>query len=398
MNITKFHVHRIFLTIVSFLCYTFVFFNQLAPAILSKHLVQYFQRDSTDLAIFSSMFFWPYALCQPFGGLLADIIDPKYLLIFSCIGSGIGSLICGLSKSFALTIFARFLTGLSCAPCYVPNMRLISRWYSAQFFPIGTGILIASGSMGGILARFPLAAFSDIFGFKAAFYVITCVNFTLGILVFFIVRGDPSKFGYDPIHPLQSTTLTAKQNCQLLFSNLKAVLSQRYIYCCAGFAFFCVSILSNFSSYWGGPYIRDVHPNSSDSLLLTAGSIAAICSSLVLPHISNLLDTRKYMLIGAASINFCIYLMFVFTHEYLNFTLLFIFFFIFGFVIAGNVAVVATYLKELYGPKIAASSIGLMNMCTSLGITVHQQIVAGILRNFEKIGNKYPANGYRYSL
>jgi sugar phosphate permease len=152
MSDKKFQIHRIFLTIVADLSYVFVSFNQLAPAIISRHIAEYFHRDSTELSIFSSMFFWPYALCQPFGGLLADVMDPKYLLAFSCFGSGISSLICGFSKSFVLTVFARFLAGLSCAPCYVPILRLLSRWYTTKFFPISLGILLAFGGIGAILA------------------------------------------------------------------------------------------------------------------------------------------------------------------------------------------------------------------------------------------------------
>jgi sugar phosphate permease len=346
----------------------------------------------------SSVFFWPYALFQPFGGLLADIIDPKYLLIFSCFGSGLGSLICGLSQSFPLTVFARFITGLSCAPCYVPVARLLSRWYSSQFFPIMTGILIASGSAGGLLSQIPLRAFADVFGFKTVFFSITGVNCVLGILVGLLIRGDPSQYGYDSIHPPQTTKLSAKENFLSLLSNLKTVLTQRYVYCCGIFCFFCVSLVTNFSSFWGGPYLRDVFPDLSDASILTSMSASFICSALLLPYISNLLNTRKYMLIGATTINLCITITFIFAHTYFNFAGLFIFFFIFGFVVAGNVAVVAGFLKELYGPEVAATAMGLANMCTSLGIPVHQNIGSAILKNFEKVDGHYPADGYRYCL
>jgi len=89
--------------------YSLVFFHRVNPSIVADDMAIEYNISKAPLSVFSSMYFYPYALIQPFAGLLSDVLEPSYLIGVSHIVSSIGSALCGYSDNLLLVALEDFL-------------------------------------------------------------------------------------------------------------------------------------------------------------------------------------------------------------------------------------------------------------------------------------------------
>jgi sugar phosphate permease len=68
--------------------YIFVYLHRCSTAVLAESMAKDFNVDKAKLGIFTSMYFWPYALMQPIVGSLGDIMEPGYLIGLADLVSG----------------------------------------------------------------------------------------------------------------------------------------------------------------------------------------------------------------------------------------------------------------------------------------------------------------------
>ena len=178
--------------------------------------------EKDRMSIFSSIYFWPYALMQPFAGLLADVFEAGYIMGCASIIAGIGTIICGCSKVLGLSIFGRFITGFGTSMIYVPFSRVMTYWFDLKYYSILSGITMAVGGAGSMVSQTPLATFADKFGWRWAFYGIGIIGLFIGILLFFLVRSDPQAYGYSPVNgasPVSPRKESLKAELLSLFRN-----------------------------------------------------------------------------------------------------------------------------------------------------------------------------------
>lgn len=122
----------------------------------------------SELGVFSSIYFYPYAIMQPFAGLFADIFDPAIsLAVFSIIASA-GTAVCGLSKTITVGMIGRFFVGLGTSPVYVSCLKILSNWYRKERLPVLLGILMSFSCFGGFLAGTPLLLFLQTFRLESS--------------------------------------------------------------------------------------------------------------------------------------------------------------------------------------------------------------------------------------
>lgn len=381
------------------LCYAFVFFHRNAPAVLSSYLAKAYDVETTKLSLFSSIFFWPYAILQPFGGILADIMEPAILLCLSSVIASVGSVICGASNSLDLSLFARFLVGIGCAPCFVPVSRIMANWFPPKLYPFANGAILAVGGAGGIVSQEPLRLFADKYGYRWSFYGIAILSNVIAGLTIFFVRGDPREFGYQEVNHIEDKDAkTLKEHFIELKDHLVEVLKKRSIYLHSYFCliqngtYFCVA------SFWGGPYIEAVFPNENKGTLLTALSVGMIIGSLCLPEIPKLFNSRKFTLIGCSITGALCSAVFIIWDVDLGFGGMYFFFILWGSVTGGASGLIFSYTKELYSLEVAGTSVGLANAFPHFGAAILQSIVDAILHSHDKTGEHYSRDAFRNSL
>lgn len=374
------------------------------------------------------MYFWPYALIQPFIGIISDLVEPAYIIAFSGFLSSLGSVIIGYTKCYDFACFARILVGLGCGPIMVPICKIFANWFSARGFFIFQGLVLASGAAGGVIAQAPLAKLIQSVDYKYSFIGIAAAGLFLSILTLFM-RGQPSDMGfvktadgfsittsgnvdnpllYEEINHYNSTDSAVKQTSNtvirgkmaMLKSNLKKVLSNKYFWTLVIWDALSPGTYYNFSSMWGDPYLQHVihYSESKASFIVILLNVAWIAGTPVLTFISEVTKSRKWVVVINALCLFgvCICLYFI-TYQ-INDIVLYVLIFSFGFFGSAPCSVGVAMFKEMETPETAGTALGCSNLFPFLSSSLLEIVTASLLKYVDGDVDKHTLKGYRYAL
>jgi MFS family permease len=145
-----------------------------------------------QLGYVASAFMWVYALAGPFGGLVADRIARKTVILSGLIFWSAITIATALVHNYWQLVLCRALEGLGEA-CYFPaSMAMLSAfhgpetrsramaWHQSSIY-VGT---IAGGSLAGILAEH--------YGWRSSFYLFGSAGILLGVLLVWLLREPES--------------------------------------------------------------------------------------------------------------------------------------------------------------------------------------------------------------
>ena len=166
---SRFKIRRILTILVIGLSDMLVFFQRAVPTIVSEPMAQSYGVGVSDLSVFSSMFFYPYAIIQPFAGLLADVMDPRFLIGTCSLIASFGAFICGISSNLFLGCVGRLLVGIGSAPIYVPACRTIANWFPLSQYSRMVGLFCAFAGCGGLIAQGPFSLLASAIGWRWCF-------------------------------------------------------------------------------------------------------------------------------------------------------------------------------------------------------------------------------------
>lgn len=388
-NGLSFQVHRVCIYVMCCLTYALVFFHRGTPAILSSEMAEVLNVEESSMSIFSSMYFWPYAIMQPFCGVVADIIEPGYLISAACFISAIGAFICGISDNFSLSVFGRFVVGFGCSPVYVPMIRIITQWFPLKNYAILAGIVLACGGCGGIIAQTPLAEMQKVLGWRWGFYIVAIIGFVFGFIYLFGVRADPGKFKYHEVEgasPITPAGAGFKSKMLQLWNNVKSVAIVKEFWLICIYCFFVNGNCFNLSGLWGGPYIREVfgYDSVKTGNMLLSLSLAMIIGSIVLPIISDAIHNRTMCLMTFGILGTVCSIIMCVLDTKMNFAAAFAVLFIYGVGTVATTSVSFPFIRETFPPNASATAIGFTNLSVFLGAAIFQNITGAILENSDK--------------
>ena len=297
----RFHIHRLAIYGLLLLSYAISLFHRICPSIVEKDMAASYGTSLASLGIFTSLYFYSYGAIQPFTGLLADVIEPGYLMGATQLVAAAGTVTCGLSNSLTVGSVGRILVGFGCGPTFVCANRCMVNWFSPEWYAFSLGILYSGGSCGYLLAQTPLAAFSERFGWRWAFNGLGIVGAVVGIVDMFVVRGNPCRFRYKPANPLvsrDSRSRPIKELCIALCRNFKTVSKswKVWVYICYG----CLisGPAYNISGNWGSQWLMDVlgYTKTQAANVLMTQTITSIVAHFMVP-IANLFKKKKIIFI-----------------------------------------------------------------------------------------------------
>lgn len=298
-NLTKgFKIRRMSIFIIIVLCDVIVYFQRSCSTVLADDMAVSYGVDPSKIGIFSSLFYYPYSILQPFSGLLADVIEPSYLISGSTFLAAIGAFLCGISKNLFVGYVGRFIVGVGSALVYCPANRIQMNWFPLKDYAKVSGVFLFVAGCGALFAQAPLAILADAIGWRWCFYIIAITAIVLAILTLLFVRGNPVSYGYSPVNDLLAedpSRWSFSQKWHKLVSNFKSVLSFPSFWFIGFFAFFSNGIFYNVSGSWGCTYLMDVFGYSKvkSSYLLLALSIGTNVGSLILPYVHDLMRSKK---------------------------------------------------------------------------------------------------------
>jgi predicted MFS family arabinose efflux permease len=164
----------------------------------------------------------------------------------------LGAVIFASAHTMHGAMIGRIMLGLGMACNLMGSMKLFTRWFSAREFATLSGLMLALGTLGNMLAATPLAMLVETAGWRWAFGSIGLFTAASGMVFFVLVRDDPAT----PAAPSQGRPPSLREMAQTLFFG-----KEYWIISCG--AFFRYGAFVAIQGLWAGPYLMEVQGMST---------------------------------------------------------------------------------------------------------------------------------------
>lgn len=359
------------------LAYILVYFQRMAPAVMSADLMTAFQTSGAMLGSLAAIYFYSYALMQIPAGALVDFWGIRKTIAVGNLIAGAGSILFGLAPVLWVAGLGRFAVGLGVSVVFVGIMKSNSVWFSERRYGILSGLTIFFGNLGSLMAAGPLAALLNVMSWRMVFILIGWISILLSGIGFYIVRNRPEEYGHPPIVP--STGKIAVRRAREGVKQLLQVIGNRRLW---------ISFVLNFASsggayafmgLWAIPYLRDVHglDRHEGALFVTLMIIGFAVGSLFWGWLSDYLRNRKGVLIVSLVLYNLTWIGLLMLDQLGSWgsALLFL---AFGATGCGFILTM-TNAKELCHPDYAGMAVATVNAGSFLGVAVIQPLFGRIL-------------------
>lgn len=255
------------------LFYVIAFFQRVAPAVITTELMSEFALTATSLGNLSAFYFYSYVAMQVPTGLLADHWGPRRLLTLGAAVAGLGTLMFGMAPDAWWANAGRLLIGGSVAVAFVSMLKLASHWMPPKQFALASGLALFCGIIGAVFAGVPLRLLANAFGWRHVMVVAAMATFSVGIVIWLIVRDDPRDKGYLS-HAADNDDANSPVNDNAL-AGIREVFRYRnswLLYLVPGGV---AGSVITFAGLWGVPFL-----SSHYGMEKTAA--AAVCSTLLI--------------------------------------------------------------------------------------------------------------------
>ncbi len=274
--------------------YLFGFFHRVTPAVLTSELMRDFSLTAAMLGNLSAFYFYFYAAMQIPTGVLVDRYGPRKILAAGALVGGVGALLFAFADSYISSAVGRGLIGGTVAVAWVSMLKLSAHWFDARRLGAVTGVSLAIGTMGAVLAGLPLRALSDAVGWRNVIGASGSVALLLALMIFLLMRDDPSERGF------KSYVLPDSHANRPSFSSILKGMGEIWRYRNVALLFWVPSGLCGafltFTGLWGVPFLVQQHDLTAKSAsLITSGMLIAFsCGGVMLGMLSDKLRKRKF--------------------------------------------------------------------------------------------------------
>jgi sugar phosphate permease len=374
--------------------YILVYFHRLCPAVVALDMMRDLRTGGTLIGFLGAAYFYPYALMQLPAGLLSDSWGPrKTITLFFCVAF-LGSVLLGLAPNVFMAILGRTLVGLGIAMLFVPTMKVLAEWFRVREFATMTGILMAMGGMGSLIAAAPLAWLSSWIGWRLSFVIVGLITLLLAILVWIFVRDRPESLGW----PSPSGKLKTELPNIRLMEGVKKVLTCAPFWPVAVWFFFDCAIFFSFGGLWGGPYLMQVYglSKAASGQVLSMLGVGLIVGGPFLSYLSNrIFKARKPVLVLCSAALLVLTVPIAFYTDKIPLIGLYLLCAGFGMFSSAVVVIGFTTTKELFPVQMAGTATGLVNLFPFVGGAVFQPLLGYVLERHGRVEGAFTLVAYK---
>ena len=377
--------------------YLLVYFHRLCPAVVAVDMMRDLNATGALTGFLGAAYFYPYAAMQLPAGLLSDSWGPRNTITLFFVIAVAGSIILGLAPTVFIAILGRTMVGLGVAMLFVPTMKILAEWFHAKEFAVMTGILMAVGGLGSLVAATPLVWLSSWIGWRMSFIAVGVFTLVLAALVWIIVRDRPADMGWPSpaAEPSQARPAEIK-----LLEGVGKVLSTPHFWPVAIWFFFNCAIFFSFGGLWGGPYLIQVYGYSKSQAgqILSMLAFGMIIGSPLLSYVStSVLRSRKKVIILSSIVVLILSACLAFMTERIPMGGHYAICFGLGLFSSAIVVIGFTTNKELFPVQMAGTATGLVNLFPFAGGAVFQPILGYMLEQQGKVDGAFTPAGYQQS-
>lgn len=362
------------------LAYFLVYFHRTSTAVMATDLTAAFGIAPTAIGLFSSMYFYAYAIGQLPAGILADKWGIRNTMSLFVLIAGLGAILFGMSGSFNTALVARFLVGLGVGFVYVPAMRFLADWFKKDEFATYSGVLLAVGNAGSLASTAPLVALMAAIGWRSSMTSVGIASLVVAVLLFMFLRNKPEDVGGANINDIQGITPGSSAPIGIMES--LGILVRNYNFWTIAAMFFVLyGTIMGFQGMWAGPYLMNVYhltkaQAASILMLIPIGMIFG-CPIAGVVADKWLKSKKKVVMIGVF-MNILTWIPLVFMIDSMGLGLIRVLMFVYGF-FGGFFVIMYANLKENIDLRMAGTATGFLNVFVFGGGAIYQQVMAGII-------------------
>lgn len=241
-----------------------------------------------DLAVASGMWFLSFAVMQLPVGWALDTYGPRRTAAtLLLIGGGGGAALFALATSALHINLAMTLIGIGCSPVLMASYYIFARDYPPAQFAVLASLMVGLGSVGNLVAAYPMAFAAETIGWRAALWGLAGVSALVALGTLLWVR-DPK-----PVEGGDSGSLTDLLRLRVLWPIYPII-------------FFSYAISGAVRGLWIGPYLADTFAASTSliggaSLLM---GVAMILGTLAYGPADRIIPSRKGLILLGTFITF----------------------------------------------------------------------------------------------
>ena len=369
-------IAMLFWTIAA-LAYMVGFFLRVTPGVLNTDLMRDFHLNAAQLGNLASFYFYFYAASQIPTGIANDRYGPKALIVIGQAVTGIGALLFAVAGSFSSAAVARALIGLGHGVAWVSLLELSAAWFAPRVFGTMSGLSLALGTLGAVLAQAPLLILSHLFGWRWVLAAVGVLCLALSLMALLRIRNRPEDLGFDGYLPLRQAPGPRQvlrglgevwrfRNTALLFIAPGGV---------------CGAFLT-FTTLWGMPFLvqqRQLSPSQA-SWVVAAMLVAFSVGGVLWGRASDRMRLRKrpYLLGGALMLaGFGVLVVWPQAPSALLFAALLL-----ASLGSGSMVVGFAWAKESVPQRLAGTASGVHNTGVMLGALVQLPLLGWVLDLF----------------
>jgi sugar phosphate permease len=373
--------------------YFLVYFHRVSTSVIAPDLLAAFQANATALGFMSSMYFYIYALEQPLVGHLSDRLGPRRVVGLWSLSAALGCLLFGLAPSIGWAALGRAFIGFGVGGVYVPALKSFSQWFKKKEFATMTGLLLASGNLGAIVATTPLAWMAATWGWRSSFFVIGAVTLVLAFLTLYLIHDYASKesSGTDPLSLNPGNPPTSGLSARHVLTSIRF-----WILAAIFFGVFGDSI--SLQGLWATPFLMSLfqverlHASWLNMLIpvgvILGAPLSGWLADRVFRDMANLLLTLLVIITAA-------WLVLTYGSPYLGLKGIIPLFLIIGGATGGMGTSLWATARETTPDAIIGLTTGLLNPFPLLGMAVLQGWTGAILDRTGKIEGMYPPRAFQ---
>jgi MFS family permease len=268
--------------------YLIGFYQRVAPAVITRELVQEFSLGAAALGNLAALYYYSYVAMQIPAGVLADRFGPRRILSAGAAVASLGTLLFALSPNYVGTSIGRLLIGASVGVAFVCMLKLASHWFAPSRFAMLSGLALCCGILGAVSAGAPLRMLVDAYGWRHTLTFSAVLTGVLGVVIWLVVRDDPGERGYASHAQAQS----GRNSGFSVLGGIRRALGTRNVW----LVFLISGGVSGppltFAGLWGVPFLS-THYGLSTAQAASATSLLLVCWALAGPFMGALSDRMR---------------------------------------------------------------------------------------------------------
>ncbi len=333
-------------------------FYRVSVAVISPALIREMDMTSGQLSDLSAAFYYAFAAGQIPLGIAIDRFGPRRSMCVLAVAAIAGAVFFAVGETPGHLIAARALLGIGMSGNMMVLLALVAVWFPVDRFASLSGMAIAVGALGNLLAATPLALLSLTVGWRGCFLIFAAINLVVVVTYILVIRDHP-----DGTYRVRTTP---------------EPLLRGFVSLTRMFSFWAISV-SNFVRYgffaalqslWLGPFLVFGMGRSeveAGNALLFVG-IGYMAGLPLWGSISDgVLKSRKKVVLPTMVVFCLVTFSFLLWDSTVPSFLVMAVFFLLGFLAAPG-QILYAHIKELVPPSMVARAMTSVNLFTILGV------------------------------